>query len=478
MRIYSALQKIFCFFMLAAIVLILSMDGYAVAVLVAASVIFALRSKKIPHFTSLLLLAGIVLRIMAIFFIHPPVESDFAVMFDSARAVKAGDYSFQYTPYFTLWAYQTAFVAWEAIWLSLWDSVVCLRLVNAVMGAATVVLIYRIARNFVSENAAQAAAILLTLQPFELTYHLVLSNQIPSAFFLISGVWILVSNDCRKLGAWRFPLAGLALQLGNILRSEGIIILCALFAWAVFELVRHPQFGKRVILCALSLFAVYITAGEAADFAVKASGLNRNGLRNGNPGWKIVSGMNYETIGAYSQDDWIKITYTLDENYDTTEATAILQKGMIRDRFLAPPKQLAGLMLNKMRILWFTDNLDNLSFGHIIEKYPHRLVGLLTFQYLFPILQQYNLGMMLAAVCLATIGLRHRKEWAPAAYMPYFVFFAAFCAFLIVEVQPRYVYLPQQFVFCGAAFGIDCLSRNLKQAGTKRDKEESRRLTG
>jgi len=477
MKIYAALQKTFCFFMFAAVVLIFSVNGYALAALAAAFIIFALRSHKIPHFTTLLLVVGIVLRILAMLVLHPPVTNDFELMYNSAQAVKAGDYSFQNTSYFSLWAYQTVFVAWEAALLSLWNSVNCIQLVSAVMGAATVVLIYRTARSFVSENAAQAAAILLTFQPFELTYHLILSNQIPSAFFLMAGVWLLISNDCRKLGTWRFPLAGLILQLGNLLRCEGIIILCALFAWSVFELVRRPQLIKRIILCAFSLLAVYITMGKVADFIVKTSGLNQNGLANGNPGWKLVSGMNYDTKGMYSNDDWIKIAETLDENYHETDATAALQKEMLRERFLMPPKKLANLMLNKIRILWCFDNL-NWVFGHAVEKFPDEYVGLLTRLEMYLILQQFNLGMILAAACLSAVGLLHRKEWTPAAYVPYFVFFAAFCAFLLIEIQPRYVYLPQQFVYFGAAFGLEGLYRTPKHADVKRGDEESRRLTG
>ncbi len=44
-----------------------------------------------------------------------------------------------------------------------------------------------------------------------------------------------------------------------------------------------------------------------------------------------------------------------------------------------------------------------------------------------------------------------RKRRDASAYLLYFIFSAAFCAFLPIEVQPRYAYLPQLFLFTAAA---------------------------
>ncbi len=42
---------------------------------------------------------------------------------------------------------------------------------------------------------------------------------------------------------------------------------------------------------------------NVSSFAFKASGLSKNGLENTNPLWKFVLGFNYETRGAYSEED-------------------------------------------------------------------------------------------------------------------------------------------------------------------------------
>ena len=79
------------------------------------------------------------------------------------------------------------------MWLSLWNSPVCLELVNAVLSAGIVCLLYRMARGWVSECAAQAACLLLTIFPYVLTLHTVLTNQIASAFFLLRRIFV-----CRR----------------------------------------------------------------------------------------------------------------------------------------------------------------------------------------------------------------------------------------------------------------------------------------
>ena len=346
------------------------------------------------------------------------------------------------------------------MWLRLWNDPLCLELVNAVLSAGILCLLYRMARGWVGERAAQAASLLLTLFPFALTLHTVLTNQIPSAFFLVLGVWLVACGDCRRLGLWRFPLAGLALQLGNLLRSEGIILLVAVLAWAVFEAVRHPDTVKRIAAGMLALLVVYFMANAAADAAVRAAGLNPYGVGNGDPGWKFVTGLNFNTSGGYSQEDWNKIYPTLDENYQATAQTETVQDELIAERLSAGPVKLMRHMLNKLRLLWNSNALD-WTLGHTQQQPEQLILGLITRGNAYTLVCQFDRGLFYLALLLAGLGLfaspARWKQRETAAYLPYFVFFAMFCAMLLIEVQPRYAYLPQLFLFTAAAFGLDCL---------------------
>ena len=460
---FQGLRVLFCTCFALAALSILSLNGYALALAAAAVIWLLLRRRAIPHFTLVLLAGGMLLRVLVALTLHPPIESDFRLMYEAAQSLLAGDLSFLDTAYFSLWAYQSVFVAWEAMWLRLWNDPLCLELVNAVLSAGILCLLYRMARGWVGERAAQAASLLLTLFPFALTLHTVLTNQIPSAFFLVLGVWLVACGDCRRLGLWRFPLAGLALQLGNLLRSEGIILLVAVLAWAVFEAVRHPAAVKRIAAGMLALLVVYFAANAAADAAVRAAGLNPYGVGNGDPGWKFVTGLNFNTSGGYSQEDWNKIYPTLDENYQVTEETEQVQKELIVERLSAlsaDPAKLVRHMFNKLRLMWDNDAL-NWAFGHTQQQPEQNLFGLISRADAYQLVQQFDRGLFYLSVLLAGLGLfaspARWKQRETAAYLPYFVFFAMFCAMLLIEVQPRYAYLPQLFLFTAAAFGLDCL---------------------
>ena len=50
------------------------------------------------------------------------------------------------------------------------------------------------------------------------------------------------------------------------------------------------------------------------------------------------------------------------------------------------------------------------------------------------------------------------------ALLPALVVFAAFCAFLLIEAQARYAYLPQLFIFLAAASGLDRLGKEKENA--------------
>ena len=65
-------------------------------------------------------------------------------------------------------------------------------------------------------------ALLLTVFPFALILPAVPTNQIPSAFFLLLGVWFCASPDTDALRFWRWLPAGLSLAVGNILRPDGV----------------------------------------------------------------------------------------------------------------------------------------------------------------------------------------------------------------------------------------------------------------
>lgn len=446
-RAFHVIQRLFLLCFILAVIGILIAGGWLAGLCVLAAAGWMVRRRvTIRHFTLWLLIGGFLLRVAVILVLNPPIISDFGLLFEASQSLSAGDTSFQQMRYFSLWAYQSVFVAWQAMFLAVWNNPLMIKIVNALLSAGTVCLLYRLARGHVRESAAQGAMLMLTAFPFALTLPTVLTNQVSSAFFLTIGAWLLASSDCTRLGFWRFPLAGLALQAGNLLRSEGIILVVAALAYAFFTVLHRPETVKRILCGMAALLVVYGAVGVGADAVVRASGLNANGTANGYPGWKFVTGLNFSTSGGYSTDDWNQLSATFDESGPTEETEAV-QHELISERLSAGPRALLLHAVHKCKLLWCNDAL-NWAFGHL------QLNDCLTLVY--DSIQKMDRLLFYVALLLAAFGLC-RPCRTPAAYLPLFVVFAAFCAFLLIEVQPRYAYLPQLFLFCGASLGLDRL---------------------
>lgn len=449
------IQKTFVIFAIAAIIAVITTSGYSLALLTALIIVYVIGKKPAPHFTIVIFLGGLVLRLLIMRALQTNQESDFLMMYNASRGLLEGDMSIFHTPYFSLWAYQSAFVIWQAGLLKICDSIVFLKFVNALLSAGTICLLYRIMRCFVSESAAQIFALLLTLHPFVLTYHVILTNQIPSAFFMVLSLWTLVCRDCDKLRFMRYPLAGIFLQIGNMLRCEGIILIVAILAWVVFEILHKPGTAKRMLIGVFLFFAAYCLTGKAADTAVRASGINPYGLQNGNPDWKFIVGLNTDTGGVYSESDWSKIYLSLDEHFQITDETRKIQNEIIKERVNIPFDHWLKFLITKIKVLWSSDSM-HWAVHYLVDDEPGRYVGLITRFDVVNLIKGFNTAMSSLTIILLLLGLcSYRELNTPAAYLPYFVFFSAFCAFLLIEVQSRYVYLPQLFVFSGSAYGIE-----------------------
>lgn len=455
---YKWLQRCFmaAFLLISAAVL---MRSGVTAVIGVCLCFYALQKHEPRRFTLWLALICLSVRLIAVFTLETPIVSDFMLLHDTARSLAHGDPSaIQNNYYFAIWAYQTFFVMFEAVFLAVWDDPLCLRLVNVLFSTGTVVLAYRILKTYVRPAAAQTAALMACIFPFFAALPAVLTNQISSAFFFVLGLWLLLSTDTEQLKFWRYPLAGAALGIGQLLRPEGLIILTSLAAWMVFSVIAHPKEAKRVVLGVLTLAVVYLTLCKGADLAVRASGINDSGLRNGYPGWKFVVGLNQKGEGSYTEELWWPLFHTLDENYQATEATRTLQSRLIRENAPQSLPQFGGLMLKKLDTMWLKSGLttSNGPLGHIDRKSSYGIDTAVD------ILEDFDRGLFFMALTLAAIGLLGRRR-SPDEYIPYFIVFASVVIFAVIEAQTRYAYLPQIFVFMSAAFGLDRIGEKLQK---------------
>lgn len=426
----------------------------AAAVLAAGAIVVLLwYIDRVRHISWVLFFTGTALSLAAALVLSPPLQSDFLMLYDAAVSFRHGSRDYTSYVYFTLWGYQSAYVAWEAALLSLWEDPHMIQMIHCLLFSGTIVLLYRLFRPFASEKTARMTALCTMVFPTAFTLPAVLTNQIPGAFFLVLGVYVLCGRETRGLKLWRFPLSGVLLQLGNLLRPEAVLVLGALAVAGLLWTLSRRERRRDLLFGGLLLLASYFLVGKAARYLTIWSGLNPVGLVNANPLWKVVSGLNPETGGMYSNYDWYRILDTLSPDGHVTEATLKMEWDMITYRLQMPIPVLGQLVLDKIENLWVNDALY-LATSRIKDG---------SWSLWCDVLRGMDRLMALLAVAAAALGavLQWRTARPAVSYLPHLVVLASFCAFLLIEVQPRYAYLPYLFLFWCAGFGAEALGKRL-----------------
>lgn len=462
----TVLKKIFsvafvAFFGIAAAIMLFLQNAMLAGFFAAAAAAFFCYKSKFRRFGLILFLAAFVTRAVYALAVDTPAVSDFYLLYRVAEKWLEGDLSFGEDIYFRMWSYQLPFVGWNALLIAIWHSTVLHKLAASLFMAGSVLLVYKIARANHSEGAARAAAGIYFVQLFPWSLASVLTNQHMSAFFLLLSVWLIVSPPVReRLGFWRWPLAGFAMALGEAFRPESMLLLVALAAYVVFLLIKeHKQFFKtlkKVALRAVCFMLVYSLVLSGLGVLMNALGVSTTGIENGNPMWKFVIGLNYATGGSYSSSDHAGLIEVYDEYGLESEELQEYQLDLIRERISVPPAKLLNLFYLKIKRCWTSSEMY-WSLGHWDES--QRIVSDITVGTLIDRLEDFDLGARSVMYFFALAGVASfftkKRPKNLTALIPPFVAFAAFCAFLFIEVQGRYSYLPVLFVAITAASGID-----------------------
>jgi hypothetical protein len=376
-----------------------------------------------------------------------PVQ-DFNTMYTAAAQLAQGSHAYLEDVYFFNWAYQSGFVAYEALVIRLFgSSLLPLQLLNALWLALTNVLVYRIGCRFLPEKAAMTVSILYAIYPAPLFLAGVLTNQHLSVLLLYCALWVLVSG--RELTPARASAAGALIALGNAIRPIGVVLLLAAVIWIMLRAMAHNK--RTAALPALWTAASYVLVGLLLSGAITLSGINPEGLTNNQPMWKFVVGLNQTSSGSWNSTDYEQYL-----SLPTDEAHAAMTEA-VRDRLSVGPAKLAGLALRKSSTMWAANEDLFWGFGHLDEQAPA-----VTFPFSIPwgtlqrLLAYCDKGVYLLSFALALAGLflhLFKKDRGGIPLVLVLLLCGYYAVHLIVEVQSRYRYflMPCVFLLAGIA---------------------------
>ncbi len=411
----------------------------------------------ISHATSFLFLVAFFSRLVVVLMVQTPPESDFDVLYQASLGVCNGDRSFVDAGYFLRWPYQSGFVYFQSLLLEIWNSLFFLKLVNCFTAAATVVLVYWIAREFCSDRAALLGAVLYSFLPYPLFYVTVLTNQFMASFLLYLGLYLLIRKKSRLCSHIRYLIFGVLLGVANILRPESIIPLTAVGLYLLVSM-RRSNFRENLLNLGI-LFGTYLLLSRGASFLFSATGLSPQGLSNNDPLWKFVLGFNHESGGRYA---------TADEPFLGNRA---MELELIRQRILVPLPKLLKLMKAKIVCFWGEYPLS-WTFNYAMET------GISVFGRIISVaddvgrLHLFTKCVMIAMYACGGLGtiLYMRKKDRALKLLPVFnQAFVTFGVYLLIEVQSRYSYYVIPFIFILAALCFSWAEEKGKQRRMNRE---------
>lgn len=242
--------------------------------------------------------------------------------------------------------------------------------------------------------------------------------------------------------------AGVLIALGNVIRPEGIIIICAV---ALYLILMVNKKGWKATLNKIIVFmgAYFIMSSAIVSFLV-ITGISPNGLNNNAPYWKFVLGFNHETSGVYNDED----VWVLEEGNER-EAWEL-----VKERVLTNPISLGKLFLNKIDKFWNDSSLE-WAFGHLYEKNIE--VGDRSFQAkpIIDWIDEYENYAMMFGYILTAIGIFFyvikRRQYNQKILLLINLIFVTFGVYLLIEVQGRYAYFVQISIWILTGIGLQVL---------------------
>ena len=441
------LKKLFMGFSLGVLVFLgmvfLIYKMYLPAIVVIALAFLVSRKIKVKRFWILLLVVSFLIRLAAIVVFNFPQTTDFKLMYECALKFVNHDFSWNSSAYFMMWPYQSGFVVYEGLLLKLINNIYFLKVLNIIYESLLVVLIYYFSRRFVKEESARVAAILFMVYPYNIYLGTTLANHHIATILSYLGIVFLLS---RKKKPYYFIIAGILIGLSNVLRPEGIIVIFSYLLYMIFNL-KKDNF-KKEILGFLILLVSYGGINLICSNLIIMSGVNKDGLKNTNPLWKFVLGFNGDSCGYYDANDEVYIN-------DKEKELEVIKERL-------NPSNVGQLVLCKTNRMWLSNKIDVKDSSYDKAYYIGNIK--IKFNYLADVLSLTNHYIFLFVMAMMILGaFRNRKDIINNESLFFLIMVVvAYFVFLLIEIQPRYLYLVHPSIFILSAYGIEGILKKIK----------------
>lgn len=360
---------------------------------------------------------------------------------------------FSSSEYLSEWPAYTPFVLFESLVVRLFGTgIPAIKLISAVLSTMTVYFAAAIARKLAGDVAGLAAAALLAVNPVILFFLPVLSSQhIAEAFFMLS-IYLMLCRPLKRL--WlNGLLAGLSLAVSQLFRPEMVVTVLAFAGYLAIEvagIARQRAKGERwktlasSVAACLVLLLAYFCVLNAADAALRLTGISNQSIQDTNVKYKLAVGLDQLSMGEYD----VHISEIQRRNNSLDD--------VLKDE-LSNPVKVVVLMLQKEQFLWGDYNYtwsapEKNTTSHLISG---------------PLSNGFMCIIVLLVIFSAFINIE-KKDLSMS--LLYLICLGYFAVYALIEVQNKYNYLLIPIFTIFAASAAPDVFRRFKKKVSKEGK--------
>lgn len=403
-------------------------NGIFLTILSFASIILFVKKVPIKKFYIFLILFSLITKVFFVIVVKTPVMADFYIMLEASQKILVNDFSFVDSVYFNTWGYQLVNVFYQSLALRIVNNVIILKVLNCIYSTSITLLIYLIVKRITNEDTARVTSLLYSISLYPIYLNTVLGNQQLSLLVILSAIYIFLYKKSTYLN---LIIVALLIGLGNLIRPEGIVYIISIIGYLILTNEKLFSTIKKIVVVSL----IFLVVSRLPSYILIKTGFNEIGLKNNEPGWKFLTGFNYNTKGKYDTADEIYF-----RNYNQ-------QMKEIKNRMTNFSK-MPNLFYQKIKIQWLYSDLDS-SFN--VQSTTQFSGSIMT------IVVNYIKVINVTIIAFSLYSFKKIKGKDKTIYFFQINLLLYFLAYLLIEVHLRYYYNPQIAVIILSSLGISKL---------------------
>lgn len=356
-----------------------------------------------------IVLAALGLRIAAILAWKLPQTSDFLDNYEMAQLLTTipigywGRFLHEMGTQWTgIWSANMPFLLYEAILLKYGISP---GVMNVIYGTLTCLFTALAAKELFGEKAFETALLFMALNPLNILFTGIFSNQHPATMLMVAALWIALKYQ-RLPGAL---ISGAVLSAAQIMRPEMYVVAIGILLIYIIAWVRGEKKGA---VRAVAFFAAFAGGILICDGIMRQGGLISGHIYSGNLQYKLCVGLNKETRGGWSQAD-MDLLNTPSQLWDTL-MTRLFERGNLPLMFQKVVYQFGSYVYP-----WIMDTENHPFFSNLICR------------------RAVSAYMMIIAL-LAAIKLIRDQKNRNKIFEVGVILFGYMAVYALIEIQPRY----------------------------------------